>query len=73
MKFNHIELVEIEEGREVVIETAELLPGVTLKVYNQEDAELIVEGGELPFKWTDKTRSMVGRLAVDLLGLIKAA
>ncbi|MBS4193475.1 hypothetical protein [Lederbergia citri] len=76
MRFNHIELVEIEEGRGVVIETAKLLPGVTLKVYDQQDAELVVEKIDIPFKWTEKTQDMFGKLdelkAVDLFEIVRA-
>ena len=74
MRFNHIELLNVGDGHDIVIETAYLSECMTLKVYDQKDAELIVNNFEIPLKWTDKARTMIEKLdevkAVELFGLI---
>ena len=80
MRFNHIELLNVGDGHEIVIETAYLSEGISLKVYDQKDAELIIEGGreivEIPFNWNAKAQAMVERIndlkAMDIFGLIRA-
>ncbi|MBP1913258.1 hypothetical protein J2Z23_000190 [Lederbergia galactosidilyticus] len=79
MNFNHIELLNVEEGYDILIETAKLAEGITLKVYDRKEAELVIEGGsekvEMPFNWSAETRNMLEKLgemkAIDLLGLIR--
>ena len=80
MKINHIELLNVGDGHDIVIETVQLSEGISLKVYDQKDAELIIEGGrekvEIPFNWNAKAQAMVERIndlkAIELFGLIRA-
>lgn len=73
MKFENVEIIEIEEGHTISIKSKELRQGVTLKVYNDTDAELIIEGREtveVPFKWTERARELIETLADDLHELV---
>lgn len=71
------ELETIEAGWTVIIETYELSKGVTLKIYDNKEATLNVNGGEIPFKWSQEVERAFNSLdkvtGAQLLAVIAGA
>lgn len=71
-----VEKVEIDEGWMITIRTIPIIPGVEVKVYDEESAEIVVRGHSLPFGWNEETRQLVEEIdtfeSIELLSLLAA-
>lgn len=66
--------VIIEEGWEVIEESTELMPGVTLIVYDGTEATLSFSQYDIDFRYDDEAKQLFGRFeectAMELLAVL---
>lgn len=71
-----IEKVKIEEDWTITIRTIPIIPGVSVKVYDEEEAEIVIREHCLPFDWNEETRQLVEEIdtfeSIELLSLLAA-
>ncbi|MEK4031023.1 hypothetical protein MKZ02_21105 [Pseudobacillus sp. FSL P4-0506] len=69
-----IETVEIQPGETITILHVPIIPGVTVKIYDAEVAELSIGKMDIMFAWNDETRDMIENIddfeAIELLALL---
>ena len=69
-----IEKLEIEPGYSVTITSLMIMPGVTVRVYDDETAGLVIGSNEIVFEWNAVTKAMVENIdtveSIELLVLL---
>lgn len=56
--FTSTTLIEMKKGWTVKLEQVEIISGVTLKVYDDKEATLIIGSNELEFVWCDDAKAL---------------
>lgn len=72
--FTKTEVVNIEEGFTVMIESTEIMPGVTLSVYDDEEGVLSIGGQDITFAWCDDAKAVFSDIdtaePIELLAIL---
>lgn len=72
--FTTTETVLIEEGFTVVVESAEIIPGVKLSVYDGVEGVLSIGEHEVAFAWTAEASALFNEIdtceVIELLSII---
>lgn len=72
--FTTTERVLIEEGFTVVVESAEIIPGVKLSVYDGVEGVLTIGGQDVAFAWTEEASALFSDIdtcePIELLALL---
>lgn len=71
MKNKRIEIVEIEEGFTVEVLKADLIEGVRLEVYDDDEASLRIGEYEIDFTWSATASAVFENLTSDQLALLE--